>query len=245
MSLLKIKDVHKHFGSLHVLKGINLEMEKGQCIVIMGPSGSGKSTILRCVNYLVPFDAGTIEIDGFKLTPKTRISKQLFGLRKQIGVVFQSFNLFPHLNALDNVSLALKIVKKMEKQAAAKTATHWLEMVGLKDKLLSFPDRLSGGQQQRVAIARCLAMNPKLMLLDEITSALDPELIAEVITVLEKVRKLDIAMLIITHEIQFARKSGDRVCFFYDGIILEEGAPDKIIDYPETEPAKRFFKAIL
>ncbi len=244
MSLLKIKNVHKYFGDLHVLKGISLEAQKGECVVIMGPSGSGKSTLLRCINYLVPFTSGTIEVNGVTLDPHTRVSKQLHKLRGQIGFVFQSFNLFPHLSALNNVTLALKIVKKMSKEKAKEKGVYWLKQVGLKDKIFSYPDQLSGGQQQRVAIARCLAMDPKLMLLDEITSALDPELIAEVIEVLEKVTKLGITTLIVTHEVNFARKSGDRVCFFYDGVILEEGSPEKIFDIPETKIAKRFFKAL-
>jgi ABC-type polar amino acid transport system ATPase subunit len=244
LSLLEIKEVHKYFGNLHVLKGISLKAQKGECVVIMGPSGSGKSTLLRCVNYIVPFDSGIIEVNGVKLLPHTRVSRKLLKLREEIGFVFQSFNLFPHLSALDNVSLALKIVKKKSKDKAEEIANYCLEQVGLKDKISSYPDQLSGGQQQRVAIARCLAMNPKLMLLDEITSALDPELIAEVIEVLEEVTKLGITMLIVTHEINFARKSGDKVCFFYDGIILEEGPPEQIFNTPKTEPAKRFFKAL-
>ncbi len=240
--MIVCEGVSKWYGNFQALEGVSATIKEQEVVVVLGPSGSGKSTWIRCINRLEEHQEGLIVVDGVELSNDLRNIEKV---RSEVGMVFQQFNLFPHLKVRDNVSLAPIWVRKKPKAEAEEQAQALLELVGIPEQADKFPGQLSGGQQQRVAIARCLAMNPKLMLLDEITSALDPELIAEVITVLEKVRKLDIAMLIITHEIQFARKSGDRVCFFYDGVILEEGAPDKIIDYPETEPAKRFFKAIL
>jgi len=245
MTMVEIKEVHKSFRDLHVLRGISMNVQEGESVVIMGPSGSGKSTLLRCINYLEPIDAGSIRVDGELLTPKmsTRSAK-LHKLRERIGFVFQRFNLFPHLTALDNVSLALKIVKKIDREKAEEIAVRCLEQVGLKDKVSSYPDQLSGGQQQRVAIARCLAMQPKLMLLDEITSALDPELIKEVLEVLAQVSRSGMTMIIVTHELKFAKESADRICFFYNGKIIEEGTPEQIIENPQTVEAKRFFQAL-
>ncbi|MBE0478429.1 amino acid ABC transporter ATP-binding protein [Candidatus Aerophobetes bacterium] len=243
--MVEIKEVHKSFRDLHVLRGISMDVREGESVVIMGPSGSGKSTLLRCINYLEPIDAGSIRVDGELLTPKmsTRLAK-LHKLRERIGFVFQRFNLFPHLTALDNVSLALKIVKKIGPEQAEEIAIRCLEQVGLKDKISSYPDQLSGGQQQRVAIARCLAMEPRLILLDEITSALDPELIKEVLEVLARVSRSGMTMIIITHELKFAKESADRICFFYNGKIIEEGAPEQIIESSQTAEAKRFFQAL-
>jgi ABC-type polar amino acid transport system ATPase subunit len=245
MTIVEIKDVHKSFGHLQVLKGISMKVEEGESVVIMGPSGSGKSTLLRCINYLESIDAGTIRIGDELLTPNTSMrSTNLYQLREQIGFVFQRFNLFPHLNAIDNVSLALKIVKKMDRKRAEEIALHYLNQTGLEDKAFSYPDQLSGGQQQRVAIARSLAMQPKLMLLDEITSALDPELINEVLEVLANVSRSGMTMIIVTHELKFAKESADRICFFYDGKILEEGIPKHIVESPRSLEAKRFFSAL-
>ncbi len=243
--MVEIENVHKSFGQLHVLKGISMSVKKKESVVIMGPSGSGKSTLLRCINYLEPIDSGSIAVDGELLTPKTSMrSVNLHKLRARIGFVFQRFNLFPHLTVIDNVSLALKIVKKMDKKKAEEIALHSLNQVGLKDKTFSYTDQLSGGQQQRVAIARSLAMHPKLMLLDEITSALDPELIKEVLEVLARVSESGMTMIIVTHELKFAEESADRICFFYDGKILEEGIPKQIIEDPKTLEAQRFFTAL-
>lgn len=243
--MVEIKNVHKSFGHLHVLKGISMSVKEGESVVIMGPSGSGKSTLLRCINYLEPIDAGSIRVDGELLGPKTSMrSVNLHKLRERIGFAFQRFNLFPHLSAVDNVSLALKIVKKTDKRQAKEMALRYLDEVGLKDKAPSYPDQLSGGQQQRVAIARSLAMQPKLMLLDEITSALDPELIKEVLEVLAQVSESGMTMIIITHELKFAKQSADRICFFYDGKILEEGTPEQIVENPRSLEAKRFFSAL-
>jgi len=245
MIMVEIKDVHKYFGHLQVLKGISMSIEEGESVVIMGPSGSGKTTLLRCINYLEQIDAGSIRVDGELLTSKISVhSTNILKLRERIGFVFQRFNLFPNLTVIDNVSLALKIVKKLDKQQAEEIALHCLDQVELKDKAFSYPDQLSGGQQQRVAIARSLAMKPKLMLLDEVTSALDPELIKEVLEILERVSESGMTMIIVTHELGFAEKSADRICFFYNGKILEEGIPKQIIEDPKSLEAKKFFHAL-
>lgn len=243
--MVEIKDVNKYFGHLQVLKGISMSVKEGESVVIMGPSGSGKSTLLRCINYLEQIDAGSIRVDGELLTSKISMhSTNLRKLRERIGFVFQRFNLFPNLTVIDNVSLALKIVKKLDKQQAEEIALHYLDQVELKDKASSYPDQLSGGQQQRVAIARSLAMKPRLMLLDEVTSALDPELIKEVLKILERVSESGMTMIIVTHELGFAEKSADRICFLYNGKILEEGIPKQIIEDPKSLEAKKFFHAL-
>lgn len=245
MAIVEIKDVHKYFGKSHVLKGISMSVEEGESVVIMGPSGSGKSTLIRCINYLEKIDAGSIRVDGELITSKNSVhSDNIRKLRERIGFVFQRFNLFSNLNVIDNVSLALRIVKKIDKQQAEEIAINYLDQVGLKDKIFFYQDQLSGGQQQRVAIARSLAMQPKLMLLDEITSALDPELIKEVLEILARVSESGMTMIIITHELTFAEKSADRVCFLYNGKILEEGIPKQIIEDPKSLEAKKFFYAL-
>lgn len=238
--LLRIENVHKYFGHLHVLKGISFKVNKSETIVLIGRSGSGKSTILRCVNLLEPIQDGKIFFKG-----KNIKEYNLKDLREKIGIVFQSFNLFPHLTALKNVTLALKVVKKIPSEEADKIGLEMLEKVGLKDKINSFPDQLSGGQQQRVAIARSLAMNPLLMMFDEITSALDPELIGEVLKVMEEVAEAGMTTIVVSHEMGFAKHVAKKVIFLHEGEIAEEGAPKQIYDNPKDKNLKKFIEAIL
>ncbi len=240
--MLRIEGLNKSFGTLQVLKGVSLHVHKGEVVVIIGRSGSGKSTLLRCINGLEPIDSGTIwfESEQIKHSPK-----DLRALRQQVGFVFQSFNLFPHLTALQNVALGPRVVKKVPKPEAEARASEELTRVGLADKLHSYPANLSGGQQQRVAIARGLAMDPKLMLFDEVTSALDPELIGEVLKVMEDLANSGMTMLCVTHEMGFARHVADRVVFMHDGMIDEEGPPTQIFDHPQSPNLKQFIGAIL
>jgi polar amino acid transport system ATP-binding protein len=240
--MLKMEGVEKSFGHIHVLRGIDLEVEKGEAVVIIGRSGSGKSTLLRCINHLEPINNGRIWVDGKVVGSKP---KEIYLLRQEVGIVFQSFNLFPHLNALGNITLALKVVKKMARQEAEKIGTKVLEKVGLGDKVDAFPDQLSGGQQQRVAIARSLAMNPKLMLFDEVTSALDPELVSEVLKVIEELAQTGMTMILVTHEMGFAKKVARRVIFMHEGLIVETGSPEKLFNHPESLELKSFINAIL
>ncbi len=242
MPLLEIVDLHKYFGELHVLKGIDLCVEKGEVVVIIGPSGSGKSTLLRCVNRLEEPTSGKIILDGVDITDrKVDINK----VRQRIGIVFQQFNLFPHLTALQNITLAPVKIKKMDKKEAEELAMRLLEKVGLADKADYYPSQLSGGQQQRVAIARALAMNPEVMLFDEVTSALDPELVKEVLDVMKQLARDGMTMLVVTHEMGFAKEVGDRVIFMDEGVIVEEGKPEKIFSDPENERTRRFLSMIL
>ncbi len=240
--LLRIENLHKSFKSIKVLDGINLDVTKNEVVVILGRSGSGKSTLLRCINGLEPIEDGAVIFEG---NPVTRNFHQLRLLREQIGVVFQSFNLFPHLTALNNVALAPRIVKKMTREEANELARRQLDLVGLADKCESFPSELSGGQQQRVAIARGLAMNPILMMFDEITSALDPELIGEVLKVMEKLAESGMTMICVTHEMGFARRVADHVVFLHEGRIQEEGTPSEIFDHPRSQSLQQFIGAIL
>ncbi|WP_330999856.1 amino acid ABC transporter ATP-binding protein [Archaeoglobus neptunius] len=242
MALLEIKDLHKRFGNLHVLKGINLDVEKGEVVVIIGPSGSGKSTLLRCINRLEEPTSGKIILDGVEITDsKVDINR----IRQRIGIVFQQFNLFPHLTALQNITLAPIRIKKMDKKEAEELAMRLLEKVGLGDQADYYPAQLSGGQQQRVAIARALAMNPEVMLFDEVTSALDPELVKEVLDVMKGLARDGMTMIVVTHEMGFAREVGDRVIFMDEGVIVEEGKPEKIFSNPEHERTKKFLSMIL
>ncbi|AEA46903.1 amino acid ABC transporter ATP-binding protein [Archaeoglobus veneficus] len=242
MSLLKIINLHKRFGDLHVLKGINMEVEKGEVVVIIGPSGSGKSTLLRCINRLEEPTEGKIILDDIEVTnPKADLNR----IRQRIGMVFQQFNLFPHLTALQNVTLAPIKVKKMPKEEAEELGMRLLEKVGLADKADYYPSQLSGGQQQRVAIARALAMNPEVMLFDEVTSALDPELVKEVLDVMKQLAKDGMTMLVVTHEMGFAREVGDRVIFMDQGVIIEEGKPEQIFTNPQHERTRKFLSMIL
>jgi polar amino acid transport system ATP-binding protein len=236
-----IRDLHKYFGELEVLRGINFQVAAGEVVCIIGPSGSGKSTLLRCVNRLEEPTAGTIYIEGEDMTAW---GADVDGLRTKIGMVFQQFNLFPHLNVLDNLTIAQRRVLKRSEQEATQVARRMLERVGLLDKIDEYPIRLSGGQQQRVAIARALCMNPDMMLFDEPTSALDPELIGEVLDVMRSLAEEGMTMLVVTHEMGFARQVADRVVFMDGGVIVEQGTPDELLLNPQHERTQRFLRAI-
>lgn len=240
MKIIKVKNLKKSFGYNHVLKGIDIEIEEGEVVVVVGSSGSGKSTFLRCLNLLEEPTSGEITIDGVKLTDK---KVDLNTLRREVGMVFQQFNLFPNYNVIDNIKLAPKKLRKTSDQAATKKAKELLDNVGLLNKAKEFPVNLSGGQKQRVAIARALAMEPKIMLFDEPTSALDPEMIGEVLDVIRNVAKKGMTMVIVTHEMKFAREVGTRMIFLDKGVIIEDGMPEEVMDHPKTERAKQFFSA--
>jgi ABC-type polar amino acid transport system ATPase subunit len=240
--MLRLENVQKWFGTLHVLKGISFEVSRGQVTVIIGRSGSGKSTILRCINGLEPIQGGRISVDGESVDAHSR---HVHKIREKVGFVFQSFNLFPYYTALENVSLAPKIVKGLPAAEARTIAEQMLARVGLSDKLAAYPDKLSGGQQQRVAIARALAMNPELMLFDEVTSALDPELVGEVLKVMQDLAEGGMTMIVVTHEMGFARRVGSRVLFFHEGQIAEEGPPEQIFADPRNENLRTFIQSIL
>ena len=240
--LVVLKDVNKHFGDLHVLRDINLSIGKGEVVVVIGPSGSGKSTLCRTINRLETFETGTITIDGQNLPEE---GKELAQLRADVGMVFQSFNLFAHKTILDNVTLGPIKVRKMGKSEAEKHATELLERVGVAHQAKKFPAQLSGGQQQRVAIARSLAMNPKIMLFDEPTSALDPEMINEVLDVMIGLAKDGMTMVVVTHEMGFARKAANRVVFMSEGSIVEENEPEGFFTAPKSDRAKDFLGKIL
>ncbi|TLZ72232.1 MAG: amino acid ABC transporter ATP-binding protein [Methanobacteriota archaeon] len=240
--MITVQNVHKWFGDLHVLKGVSLQVNKGDALVVIGPSGSGKSTLLRCINLLVQPDEGDVIIDGVKVNdPRIRPE----WVRQQVGMVFQSFNLFTHLNALENVMIGLRKVKRMDRAGAEQMARFELERVGLADKADAYPAQLSGGQQQRVAIARALALNPKAVLFDEPTSALDPEFIREVLDVMTKLAEEGMTMVVVTHEMGFAHNVADRVLFMADGVVVEEGTPDEVFDRPQKERTQAFVGKIL
>ena len=240
--LVEIQDLHKYFGKLEVLKGINLNVYEKEVVCLIGPSGAGKSTLLRCINRLEEPTRGKVIVDGVDITDrKVNLNK----VRSEIGMVFQHFNLFPHMTALQNCTLGLIKVRKMKKEEAEKRAMEMLERVGLASKAHAKPRQLSGGQQQRVAIARALAMGPKLMLFDEPTSALDPELIGEVLEVMLDLAAKGMTMIVVTHEMGFARRAATKVCMLDHGLILEEGSPEKIFDSPEHERTKEFLSKIL
>nr|WP_192808006.1 amino acid ABC transporter ATP-binding protein [Janibacter sp. HTCC2649] len=240
--MVVLKDVNKHFGDLHVLKDINMEIGKGEVVVVIGPSGSGKSTLCRAINRLETIESGTITIDG-KTLPEE--GKALAQLRADVGMVFQSFNLFAHKSILDNVTLGPIKVRKQKKDAAEKRAMELLERVGVAHQAEKFPAQLSGGQQQRVAIARSLAMDPKVMLFDEPTSALDPEMINEVLDVMVGLAKDGMTMIVVTHEMGFARKAANRVVFMADGQIVEQSTPEDFFTNPKSDRAKDFLAKIL
>ncbi len=240
--MLRLENVHKWFGSLHVLKGVSFDVSRSQVTVIIGRSGSGKSTILRCINGLETIQEGRISVDGELVDAHSR---HVHKIREKVGFVFQSFNLFPYYTALENVSLAPKIVKGLPPAEARTIAEQMLARVGLSDKLAAYPDKLSGGQQQRVAIARALAMNPELMLFDEVTSALDPELVEEVLKVMQDLAEGGMTMIVVTHEMGFARRVGSRVLFFHEGQIAEEGPPEQIFTNPQNENLRTFIQSIL
>ena len=239
--MIKITGLKKNYGSLNVLNGIDLTIAEKEVVVIIGPSGSGKSTLLRCMNYLEEPTEGTIIVDGIKLDGEANINE----VRKEVGMVFQRFNLFPHMTVLENLVLAPMKVRGISRSEAEKTAMELLSKVGLSDKANSYPDQLSGGQQQRVAIARALAMKPKALLFDEPTSALDPEMIKEVLDVMKNLANEGMTMVVVTHEMGFAREVGDRVLFVDGGKILEQGAPDDIFLHAKEERTRSFLSKIL
>lgn len=239
--MITVKNLKKNFGDFTVLKGIDVTIEKGECVVVIGPSGSGKSTFLRCLNRLEEPDGGEIDIEGTDLlSPHTDINE----MRQRIGMVFQHFNLFPHKTILENVTLAPIKLKKMPQKEAEDAALDLLRRVGIEDKASVYPSTLSGGQKQRVAIARSLAMNPQVMLFDEPTSALDPEMVGEVLDVMKNLAKEGMTMVVVTHEMGFAKEVANRVLFMADGVILEEGTPEEIFEHPQHERTKAFIKAI-
>jgi ABC-type polar amino acid transport system ATPase subunit len=240
--MVRLEDVKKSFGDLVVLDGIDLEVAQGEVLVVIGPSGSGKSTLLRCINLLEPIDSGRIFLEGQEITAK-RVD--VSGVRQRIGIVFQQFNLFPHLRTIDNVTLAARRVKGMKRSRADERAHELLTRVGLDEKAKQYPHQLSGGQQQRVAIARALMMDPHVMLFDEVTSALDPELVGEVLIVVRDLAQSGMTMLVVTHEMQFAREVGDRLIFMDEGRIVEQGKPADILDNPREERTKRFLRRTL
>ena len=240
--MVKVKDLHKYFGDLHVLRGIDLEVEKGEVVVIIGPSGSGKSTLLRCINHLEQPSSGQVYIDGVNLDDG---SVDINLVRQTAGMVFQQFNLFPHLTVLDNVCLAPIKVLKMPIDEAHQMGRALLEKVGLAEKEAAYPRQLSGGQQQRAAIARALAMKPKLMLFDEPTSALDPEMIGEVLAVMKELALEGMTMIVVSHEMGFAKEVADRVIFMDQGLLVEEGPPSEFFSHPKHERTKVFLSKIL
>jgi polar amino acid transport system ATP-binding protein len=239
---LRVEDVHKSFGKLEVLRGIDLVLAEHEVVCLIGASGSGKSTLLRCVNLLEPIDAGRIVVGGEEITAR---GVDVNRVRRGIGIVFQSFNLFPHMTVRENVTLAPRKARGLSRAAADAEATRLLDRFGLADKRDEYPDRLSGGQQQRVAIVRALAMEPRLLLLDEITSALDPELVAEVLDVIRELAAGGMTMLIATHEMGFARDVAHRVCFLDAGRILEEGPPEQLFEAPREERTRQFLQRIV
>jgi ABC-type polar amino acid transport system ATPase subunit len=247
--MLQLKKIHKRFGDLEVLKGVDLDIERGEVVCVLGPSGSGKSTLLRCINLLAPPEKGEIVLEGRDLCKgqagNTEEEWDLDFVRQRVGIVFQQFNLFPHKTALENVTLAQETVLGRSSKEAKAKATPLLERVGLGEKLNEYPDRLSGGQQQRVAIARALAMDPHVMLFDEVTSALDPELVKEVLDVMRELASEGMTMFVVTHEMGFAREAGDKVVFMDGGVIVEQGKPAEIFDNPREERTKKFLGLVL
>jgi polar amino acid transport system ATP-binding protein len=240
--VVRLEAVRKSFGDNLVLDGIDLTVRAGEVLVVIGASGSGKSTLLRCVNLLEPLDSGRIFFEGREITAK---GVNLPAIRQRIGIVFQQFNLFPHLKAIDNLTLAARRIRKLSRSEAESRAHHLLARVGLAEKADQYPHQLSGGQQQRVAIARALMMEPHVMLFDEVTSALDPELVGEVLVVMRDLARAGMTMLVVTHEMQFAREVGDRVVFIDEGRIVEQGVPVDVLDRPKEERTRRFLRRSL
>ena len=242
MAFLEIREVHKRFGPLEVLRGIDMSVNEHQVVCLIGPSGCGKSTLLRCINGLEPIQGGEIRLEGDRVSgPGVDVNR----LRREVGIVFQSFNLFPHMSVMENVTLSPLKVLRLSRSEAEDRAMTLLKRIGLEAKARDYPDRLSGGQQQRVAIVRALAMEPKLMLLDEITSALDPELVSEVLNIVRDLAKQGMTMLLATHEMGFAREVASKICFLYDGVVHEEGPPEKVFFHPEHERTRAFLKRII
>ena len=241
-AIILARDVEKWFGYFAALKGVSADIQEGEVVVVLGPSGSGKSTFIRCINQLEEHEVGTIIVDGIEINDDSR---NLQKIRSEVGMVFQQFNLFPHLTVLDNVALAPRKVKKMPKAEAEELAMAGLTRVGIPEQAEKFPTQLSGGQQQRVAIARALAMQPKIMLFDEPTSALDPEMIKEVLDVMRELAESGMTMIVVTHEMGFAKEVADRFLFFAEGLIVEEGTPDHFFNNPQEERTKLFLSQIL
>ena len=239
--IIHIENVHKHFGRVHALRGVSLDVQAGEVVVILGPSGSGKSTLLRCINHLEVYNSGKIIVDGIVL----KTAQNINAVRREVGMVFQSFNLFPHLTALNNLMLAQRLVRKRPIEEARDVAIKLLAKVGIADKADAYPGQLSGGQQQRVAIARALAMNPKMMLFDEPTSALDPEMIKEVLDVMLALAKEGMTMVVVSHEMGFARAAASRCIFMDEGQIVEEGPPEKLFSNPTQDRTKLFLSKVL
>jgi polar amino acid transport system ATP-binding protein len=249
--MLEMNGVSKRFGTLEVLRGISLAVSAGEVVVVIGPSGSGKTTLLRCINMLEDYEQGTVAIDGepigYRIDPqggqRQRMSERgIAAAREHIGMVFQSYNLFPHMTVLHNITAAPVRVKGLPRARAEERARELLTMVGLSDKVAEYPARLSGGQQQRVAIARALAMDPKIMLFDEVTSALDPELVGEVLAAMQQLARAGMTMVVVTHEMSFARDIADRIVFMDGGVIVEQGKPDKLLFSPATDRVRAFLK---
>ncbi|WLR41687.1 amino acid ABC transporter ATP-binding protein [Bacillus carboniphilus] len=240
--MITVKNLHKSFGRLHVLKGIDMEVAESDVVCLIGASGSGKSTLLRSLNFLEIKDKGDVTIDGKLINPK---KDDLNQVRQKVGMVFQHFNLFPHKNVLENVMEAPIQVKKMEKKEAEAIAKKYLDKVGLSDKVKAYPSQLSGGQKQRAAIARALAMQPKVMLFDEPTSALDPELVGEVLSTMKELADEGMTMVVVTHEMGFAREVADRIVYLDDGMIIEEGLPKDVFESPKEERTKEFLSKVL
>jgi polar amino acid transport system ATP-binding protein len=246
--MLRLDGIHKRFGPLHVLRGVSLEVGRGQVVCVLGPSGSGKSTLLRCINLLEPPDEGRILLEGQAICgagDEEQSQDNVDFVRQRVGIVFQQFNLFPHKSAIENVSIAQEKVLGRKRDEADAKAQSLLTRVGLTDKMDEYPDRLSGGQQQRVAIARALAMDPRVMLFDEVTSALDPELVKEVLDVMRELAAEGMTMVVVTHEIGFAREVGDSVAVIDGGVIIEQGPPAQVLDSPREERTKRFLGLVL
>jgi polar amino acid transport system ATP-binding protein len=239
--IIKLENVHKYFGRIHALRGVTMDVQKGEVVVILGPSGSGKSTLLRCINHLEVYNSGRIVVDGILLKSAENIN----AVRREVGMVFQSFNLFGHLTVMENLSLAQRIVRKREHKESEEVALKLLAKVGISDKADAYPGQLSGGQQQRVAIARALAMNPKMMLFDEPTSALDPEMIKEVLDVMLALAKEGMTMVVVSHEMGFARAAASRCIFMDEGQIVEQGPPDKLFSSPTQERTRIFLSKVL
>ena len=240
--MIKVVDLYKSFGSLEVLKGVNNEVRKGEVVCVIGPSGSGKSTFLRCLNLLEEPTSGEVYIDGI---PLTEHKKDINKLRQRVGMVFQQFNLFPHMTVMENITLAPIKLKGMSKEQACDKAIALLRKVGLADKDYEYPNKLSGGQKQRVAIARALAMDPEVMLFDEPTSALDPEMVGEVLNAMKQLATEGMTMVVVTHEMGFAREVGDRILFMDEGIIAEENTPEELFNNPKNERTKSFLSKVL
>jgi polar amino acid transport system ATP-binding protein len=241
-AFIEVADVHKYFGQNHVLRGVNLDVSEHHVVCLIGASGSGKSTLLRCINALETIEQGEIRIDG---EPASGKGVDVDALRRDVGIVFQAFNLFPHMSVLQNVTLAPVKVLGVARRVAEATAMELLTRIGLEDKALEYPDRLSGGQQQRVAIVRALAMGPRVLLLDEITSALDPELVSEVLNIVRDLAADGMTMLLATHEMGFAREVSNKVCFLDEGVVLEEGPPEQIFGDPQEDRTRAFLRRII